>query len=296
MNRFTVEKIEPLKLASVPPLSAMYTLSPYVWREEGQYTLLLRAVPHSADPVEKIARIYAGESADGLSFVMDVQPTLSPGPDAEDRDGCEDPTVVVTDGGTFVYYSGWNEADKRGELLLAAGPNHRHLQKRGVKLPSSPSYANPKEATVVQVPDGTWRLFFEYAAEGASKIGLASAPKVEGPWTMLESPFAARPDLWDSWHLSPGPIIDADTPSPVMFYNGATRDAKWRIGWAAFDPYYTKIADRPNEPLIVPPPPRRAGETDIAFAASCLERENGEVHIYYSVADQYLFHAALSCG
>lgn len=27
-----------------------------------------------------------------------------------------------------------------------------------------------------------------------------------------------------------------------MFYNGATRDARWRIGWIAFDAEYTKVS------------------------------------------------------
>ena len=47
MSRFNVEKIDPLSLESVPPLSEMYTLSPYIWREKGKFSLLLRAVPHS---------------------------------------------------------------------------------------------------------------------------------------------------------------------------------------------------------------------------------------------------------
>lgn len=295
MSRFNVEKIEPLSLESVPPLSEMYTLSPYIWREKGKFALLLRAVPHSENPAEKIARVYAGYSDDGLRFAMDAQPIIAPGPGAEDRDGCEDPTVVVTDSGTFVYYSGWNEAEQCGRLLLATGHDCRELTKRGVILPPTPGYANPKEATVIQVMDGTWRLFFEYAADEASKIGLASAPAVDGPWTMQESPFAARPDVWDSWHLSPGPILSSDPQRPIMFYNGATQEAHWRIGWIAFDAGYTRIVARSEEPLIVPPP-GEPGDTDIAFAASCIERENGKVYLYYSVADQYLFRAALTMG
>lgn len=294
MIRCTVEKIEPVRLESSPPLSEMYTLSPFVWREEERYALLVRAVPHSENPAEKIARIYAGYSSDGLCFVMDEKPIIAPGPSAEDRDGCEDPTVVVTHAGTFVYYSGWNEADKRGQLLLASGAGSRDLSKRGVILPPMLGYANPKEATVVQVPDGSWRLFFEYAADEASKIGFASAPAVDGPWTLLESPVSARPNCWDNWHLSPGPICGAVGDTPVMFYNGATPDAHWRIGWIAFDAGYTRIIARSEDPLIIPPA-GEPGDTDIAFAASCVEDKDG-LHLYYSVADKNLFRAALHLG
>ena len=294
MTGFIVGKIEPFRLDCGPPLSDMYTLSPFVWRENGRYALLLRAVPRSENPAEKIARIYAGYSDEGLCFAMEAQPIIAPGPDAEDRDGCEDPTVIVTGGETFVYYSGWNEANKRGQLLLATGHDSRDLHKRGVMLPPKPGYANPKEATVVQVPDGSWRLFFEYAADGASKIGLASAPAVDGPWTLLPSPVETRPGRWDGWHLSPGPMRTSDLERPVMFYNGATQETQWRIGWIAFDANYTHVLARSEDPLITPPP-GQPGDSDIAFAASCVE-EQGSVHLYYSVADKDLFRATLHFG
>lgn len=298
MTDFTVKAIEPLSLKREPPLSEMYTLSPFVWRENGWFALLLRAVPRSDNPAEKIARIYAGSSDDGLHFAMDAQPIIAPGPGPEDRDGCEDPTVIICDGETFVYYSGWNEADKRGLLLLASGGGSRDLQKRGARLTPTAGYDNPKEATVVQVADGTWRLFFEYAADGASKIGLASAPAVDGPWTPQASPFAARPGRWDGWHLSPGPMLSRDPSRPVMFYNGATRETQWRIGWVVFDAACGRILERSDDPLIVPPP-GQPGDTDIAFAASCVEEngaDNGLISLYYSVADKDLFRATIQAG
>ena len=291
MSGFTILRTEPLALERAGPLAEMYTLSPFVWREEGQYALLLRVVPRSENPAEKIARIHAGYSVDGLCFAVEAEPIIAPGPGPEDRDGCEDPTVVVTGGETFVYYSGWNEADKRGELLLAAGRDSRELRKRGVRLPPTEGYANPKEASVVRCPDGSWRLFFEYADGGASKIGLASSPAVDGPWTLLPSPVEARVGRWDGWHLSPGPILVSNPERPVMFYNGATKETKWRIGWIVFDADYTHVLARSEDPLIVPPPVE-PGDTDIAFAASCIE-ESGVVHLYYSVADKDLFRAVL---
>ncbi len=176
----------------------------------GEYPILLRLVPRRDDhPAEKISRVYLGASENGLRFTMGDVPVIAPGLE-EDRDGCEDPTLATVGGKVFVYYSGWNEAEKRGQMLLTAGPDAAHLEKQGVKLPSTQEFANPKEATLVPLADGTWRLFFEYAGEGASKIGLASAPQVDGPWTVLEPPFAARPGGWDGWHLSPGPMLMTD--------------------------------------------------------------------------------------
>lgn len=289
---FQLGAIEPLTLDTRPPLSGMYTLSPYTWRDGAHWEMLLRAVPRRDDrPELKIARVYHGRSDDGLRFTMGDDPVIAPGPGDEDRDGCEDPTVVICDGTHYVFYSGWNETNKRGQLLLTAGPDCEHLEKRGVVLPSTSDVANPKEATVVRAADGTWRLFFEYAADGASGIGLASAPALDGPWAVGTPLFSARPDGWDAWHLSTGPILTGDADRPVMFYNGATQDAHWRIGWVAFDAEFTHVVARCDDPLIVPPPPEDDA-TDIAFAASAIEGE-GTIHLYYSVSDQDLFRASV---
>jgi predicted GH43/DUF377 family glycosyl hydrolase len=287
-----VEATERMTLECVPPLSGMYTLSPFVWQDGGRWEALIRAVPRrDDDPAQKIARVYYGRSADGLRFVMDDRPCLAPGPGAEDRDGCEDPTVAIWEGVYYVYYSGWNQAEGAGRLLLASGPDPRRLEKRGVLLDSSAEAANPKEATIVRVADGTWRLFFEYAAGGASKIGLASAPDVDGPWTVRPPLFDARPGRWDDWHLSTGPILLSDMGRPVMFYNGATRDAHWRIGWVAFDAGYTRVVARSDDPVITPSD-LAEGYTDIAFAASAVE-SSGTISLYYSIADRDMYRATL---
>lgn len=276
-------------------LAGMYKLSPFVWQENDRFELMLRVVNRSDDPSRKVARIHHGSSADGLHFSLDDAPVIAPGPDSPssyDSGGCEDPTLAVVDGIYYVYYSGWNERRKRGELLLAAGPDIRHLDKRGIALESSERAANPKEATIVQVPDGTWRLFFEYAHENKSKIGLARSSNVAGPWEVLPPMFDARPEAWDSWHLSTGPILSADSEFPVMFYNGATANAQWRIGWVVFDAAYTRVVARSALPIVLPHPKRNVDDSDIAFAASAIEID-GTVHVYYSVADQYVTRAII---
>ncbi|HVA28996.1 MAG TPA: hypothetical protein VNF68_12505, partial [Candidatus Baltobacteraceae bacterium] len=157
-------------------LAAMYKLSPFVWREDDHFELLLRVVNHSDIPSEKVARIHHGSSLDGVRFSLDETPVIAAGPDvpnSDDSGGCEDPTVACVDGVYYVYYTGWNEHLKRGELLLAVGTEPSALQKRGIAVGSTARTANPKEATIVQVLDGSWRLFFEYARENTSKIGIA---------------------------------------------------------------------------------------------------------------------------
>lgn len=64
-----------------------------------------------------------------------------------------------------------------------------------------------------------------------------------------------------------------------MFYNGATRDARWRIGWISFDPTFTRVTDRGIEPVILPPPASDRSAPDIAFAASAVV-EDGCILLY----------------
>ena len=288
MPTFTAHESQALTLARRGRFATMYVLSPFVWRAGGRWHLLVRAVPRRDDePRLKMAEAYYGVGDDGVHFVMDEAPALWPGPDEADLDGCEDPTVVLHDGRTHVWYTGWNQAQETGRLLYADGADARELTVRGVALDSTADFANPKEATVGQGADGRWSLFFEFARNEASVIGLARSAGLAGPWTDSAPLMEPRPDGFDSWHLSTGPIVGAGTDWPAMFYNGASRDANWRIGWIAFDPDLTRVVDRCVAPLVTPPDDCPDDWTDIAFAASAVE-EGDDVWLYYSLADREL--------
>jgi predicted GH43/DUF377 family glycosyl hydrolase len=280
-----------MQIESEPPLRGMYQLSPFVWRGKNNYEILIRAVPHSHIAAEKIARVYHGVSADGIRFRMDRKPVLAPGPGEDDLDGCEDPTLALVDGCYYIYYTGWNERLKRGQLLLARGADLQRLEKAGIAVQSTPSCANPKEATIAHAADGSWRLFFEYANDDASKIGVAASDSVDGPWRILEPMFDVR-ESWDSWHLSTGPVCNTRDGAAVMFYNGATRDAAWRIGWIAFDGSYSRVLSRSIDPILAPPAVREGDATDIAFAASAVE-DAAAIRLYYSIADKDMYCACI---
>ncbi len=288
-----METKEALILDAAPPLADHDLMSPFVWREpSGELAIMVRAVPKAGSQEGNTGQIYYGVSADGVTFKMDDSPVISPGPGPLDIGGCEDPTVVIENGEYVIYYTGVDATRSAGQMLYACGPDARHLEKRGIALASSNTEGNTKEATVEQTVDGHWRLFYEYAENNASAVGLALGDGVAGPWTEQPPPFKPRTDSWDNWHLSTGPLLTRDEDMPVMFYNGATNDARWRIGWVAFNRDCTEVVDRCIEPLITPPPPSERTGVDIAFAASVIEQED-KVYLYYSLGDKMLFRSLL---
>ena len=292
MATYAVEQIEDLSTLGAPMLDGMDLMSPFVWRENGSYRALFRAVPRPLGPDDPTGVIASAWSHDGIAFTVDPKLAIVPGAEPPDADagGCEDPTVVVTGGRYVVFYTGVDAAREQGRLMVASGPRLDCLEKRQITLKAPEGQGNIKEATLVRTTAGEWRLFYEYAQDNASRIGLAAAATLEGPWLPIAAPFTVREDSWDDWHLSTGPICAVDGGDLVMFYNGATRDARWRIGWVSFDPDVTRVTGRGLEPVIMPPPPRDRNATDIAFAASTIV-ENGLISLYYSVEDRTLRRA-----
>lgn len=290
MTAYVVEALDPVTLSGAPALAAMDLMSPFVWPEGDGYRIMVRAVPDPLGPSDPTGIIHAGRSEDGLAFAMEPAPAISPGPDPVDAGGVEDPTVVVGPDGLMIYYTGVEASRRQGSLLVASGPDAHRLTKRAIEMQAPEGEGNIKEATIVRAPDGSWRLFYEYARADASRIGVARADTLGGRWTVLPDPFGVRADGWDNWHLSTGPIVCVPGQDPVMFYNGATPDARWRIGWISFSADYGRITARGLEPILLPPPAPDRAATDIAFAASAIV-EGGGISLWYSLEDRKLMRA-----
>ena len=293
MTAFVVDKIEAVWLIANEPLKSMDWMSPYVWLKDGKPWMMMRGVPNPLGPHDPTGIIWCGWSDDGLTFTMDDRPSIIPGPDEIDARGVEDPTVWPTEEGLMVYFTGVSADRRQGSMLVATGPDAYHMTKRDVVFRAAEGEGNFKEATLFQAPDGSWRLFYEFARDGASRIGMACAKTLGTDWTAMKEMVPIREDSWDNWHLSPGPIVQRPGREPVMFYNGATRDARWRIGWVTFDRDCMCVTDRGLEPMLVPPPATEREATDIAFAASANLQDDGTIHLYYSLEDRLLSRATL---
>ena len=264
-------------------------MSPYAWRRrDGSFGILVRAVPGGGADAAHTGSIWYGRSDDGLSFDVDDAPVLSPGPDPLDANGCEDPTVLLHEGELIVFYTGV-DANGDGHLLWAAGADVRSLEKRGVAATSFPGERDIKEAEIA-IRDGHWTMGYEYAHGEASMIGYAEGEGPAGPWRETKHGFGARDGRFDSWHLSPGPMLLDDPDRPIMFYNGATHEGTWGIGWVVFDHPNNRVVDRCEGPLIAPP--GKEGGRNMAFAASLID-EGNEVRLYFSYNDRSCHRAVV---
>lgn len=295
MVAYVVEDLQDVTLDIAGPegrLANYDLMSPYVWMEGDVFHLLVRVLRRPLGGSDPTGIIWHGTSTDGTCFRMAHKPTIAPGLNGDDdAGGCEDPTVSHSDqGGYLIYYTGVDARRSQGALLLAKGPDLADLREQRVVLKAPPGEGNIKEATLAQGSDGQFRLFYEYAKDKASRIGTAGGPTAEGPWTVAADPFPIREAAWDNWHLSTGPIVQQDGCDPVMFYNGATVDARWRIGWISFSPDFRTVTGRGVEPMLVPPPARDRSATDIAFAASTVV-VGGDLWLYYSLEDRILRRA-----
>jgi predicted GH43/DUF377 family glycosyl hydrolase len=292
---YVVEHLDDVFVSGDRSLAGKDLMSPYVWRENGDYRMLFRVVSDPLRRDEPTGVIAAATSRDGLHFTLDPDLAIEPDADpaAEDAGGCEDPTVVIGRKGRYlVFYTGVEAAREQACLMVAAGESLDRLVKQEVMIKAPPGEGNNKEATLVRCSSGEWRLFYEYAKDRASRIGIARGPNLDGPWEALPDPFTIRENLWDNWHLSTGPVIQLPGLDPVMFYNGATIDARWRIGWISFDEDFTHVTGRGLEPVLVPPPPVQRMADDIAFAASTV-LEDDLIALYFSIEDRMLRRALI---
>ena len=252
-----------MQMECTVPLAGMCKLSPFVWKEKNIYKMLIRAVNPAQDVTQQAARVYYGSSKDGIHFKMNDGPALAPGTDSFDKDGCEDPAVVYFNRKYIVYYTGWNVTEREGQLMLATGKKADKLQAAKVAISSKEPYYNPKEATLAQLKNGKWVLFFEYANGNRSKLGRAFSKGPEGPWKIEGEFLKTREDAWDCYHMSAGPALVNNLFQTVMFYNGSNPQAHWRIGWVEMDAN-GKITARSEEPLISPPA-SKPGQVDLSL-------------------------------
>jgi|GEM_PF-4996933 len=241
---------------------------------------------------------------DGVNFdrsgVVALRPSEEPG--AKDSLAVEDPTIVKTGDHFYVFHSAVEPRDGGGvwvSMQVAEGDDLQHLGNKRVIL--EPREVGKKlgrdvdmvkEPEVIQMPDGSWRLFCEVAGGGKSRIATASASGVVGPYNDFRILLDTREEGFDSRHVSPGPVMLTRGGDILMLFNGCgnkgTFDAteKWSVGAVMISARGGVMENtRLEKPVVAPPEELGYSGKLVAFASS-LVLESHEQKLYYHVADQ----------
>lgn len=156
--------------------------------------LLYRA--HASDIVSHVG---LATSADGIDFVREPEPVLSPS-EPYDRFGCEDPRVTEIDGTYYLTYTGWDRT--AAQLCLATSRDLHTWTKHGPLFPSFDTFGGHQGRE-----DGrTW-----------SKAGGILPVPVGGRYLMYfgeGSIFHAWSDDLIHWTPEPEPVME---PAPGTF-------------------------------------------------------------------------------
>lgn len=291
-------------------------LSMGVVKVEDYYQALLRQVQlKSGQILNKNGELTQGRvpesvlafvmSDDGVNFdrsgVIALKPSVEPG--ANDHMAVEDPTIVQADGRFFVFHSAVKEKSGGGvtvSMQVATGDSLSELGEKQVVLrPEEVGRALGRDVDMIKEPEfikmknGVWRVFYEVAGEGKSRIATAESQSLLGPYKDHRILIDTREGGFDSKHVSPGPVMLTSDGDVLMFYNGCGNKSpmdeteKWSIGTVIIDANHGVLEHtRMDRPIIVPPSDLGYSGKLVAFASSLVSESGHEQKLYYHVADQ----------
>jgi predicted GH43/DUF377 family glycosyl hydrolase len=262
---------------------------------DGYQMLYRRVVAREGDPGRQSeyadrSVIAFASSADGLRFAARQTPVLTL-PQEGAAVGLEDPTIVRDGRDYVVFYTGWSGWQVGiAWLLWARGPSLESLAPQGIAAAPMPPERFVKEAEVLPAERGVWmwREVDEIDRHERSRIALAQAPRITGPWRDHVVIAGPRADHWDAVNVSTGPLVRRGDRL-LMLYNGMVRtdDPEFvhaaRVGLMELDVATGRPVARSRRPVLEPPPGRR-----IAFAASVAGGR-----LYYTVDDAEIWVADL---
>jgi predicted GH43/DUF377 family glycosyl hydrolase len=167
-----------------------------VYKDGNTYRMLLRAVGN-----DWISRLGLAESTDGVHFVLQNSPVLSPENEWEVK-GCEDPRMVRIDGTYYIGYTAFDGALARAAIVTSADikqwserrllfPNLSREQRENL-----PAQWSKAAALFPEKIGDSYYLFF-----GDNHILPAKSPDLKD-WTYIEQPvLTARADHFDSAYV-----------------------------------------------------------------------------------------------
>jgi predicted GH43/DUF377 family glycosyl hydrolase len=242
-----------------------------------------------------ISHLRIARSTDGINFVIDSAPALSPADEYESF-GTEDPRITLIDG---TYWINYTAVSARGiSTALASTRDFRTFDRHGIIF-------SPPNRDVTIFPE---KIGGRYAAlhrpmagePGEQAIWSASSADLLD-WGRHRYVAGARAEGWDNSKIGGGAVPfrvrTKDHDGWLAVYHGVTASpTTYSLGALlldAEDP--SKIIGRSSEPILAPEAEyERSGFFDGVVFTCGLLAEDDRVRIYYGAADGVTAVADLS--
>ena len=269
------------------------TFNPAVIEKNGKFVMLYRA-----QDANGTSRLGYAESQDGIHFVRQADPVLSPEADYEQDGGVEDPRLVKINEAYYLTYTGYNKKD--AQLCLAKSNDLVHWQRLGVILTAYQGNWNKgwtKSGAILteKIRGEYWMYWLGTAGDKTDQMGLSRSKDLIHWTEVTETPvLPRRPGKFDSRVVEPGPPPILTDQGIVLIYNGADDNLVYRTSIAVFDrndpakPIY-----RSESPIFVPELDwEKVGQVPNVVFVEGMARYNGRWLFYYGAADKYVGVAA----
>jgi predicted GH43/DUF377 family glycosyl hydrolase len=256
---------------------------------QGKYVMLYRA-----QDLGGTSRLGYAESKDGVHFVRDAEPVLSPETDYEKDGGVEDPRLQRFGETFYLTYTGYNKRD--AQLCLATSRDLRHWERLGVIVPADKGNWNvgwtKSGAIVPEKIDGKyWMYWLGTAADKTDQMGLSYSTDLIH-WTEATSVpvLPRRAGKFDERVVEPGPAPVIMRGGIVLIYNGADENLVYRTGVAVFDLRDPRKLVARSEHAVFGPELEweKTGQVPNVVFVEGMAEKGGRNLFYYGGADKYV--------
>jgi predicted GH43/DUF377 family glycosyl hydrolase len=280
---------EPILVPQGGGFEAAGVFNPTVVREGARYVMIYRAQDKKGT-----SRLGRATSEDGIHFVRDAAPVLSPEAPYERQGGVEDPRLVKVGSTFYLTYTAYDGKD--AQLALATSSDLRRWERRGVIMPANKGRWNVKwtKAGAIlpeRVGGRYWMYYMADAAAAADQMGVAWSEDLLSWTEALDAPLLARrPGMFDSRVVEPGPPPVMTPEGILLVYNGADDRLVYRTGWALFDREDpTRVLARSDRPIFEPERGwELAGQVPNVVFVEGLVGDGDHWLFYYGAADKHI--------
>ena len=242
-----------------------------------------------------LSHLRVARSTDGISFVVDDAPALSPANEYETF-GVEDPRITRLEDRYWINYSA---VSPRGiATALASTRDFRTFERHGIIFPP-----NNRDVTIFPERIGGRYMALHRpmpAGLGEVAIWIASSPDLLS-WGSHEQIATARAGAWDDAKIGGGAVPFRVTSGRhdgwLAIYHGVTESPMtYSLGALLLDPDDpSRVIGRSREPVLTPETPYEREGFFGGVVFSCgLVGDGDRIRVYYGAADGVTAVADLS--